>query len=536
MRLLRRTLLGTALLCMTLGLLAMAVGTVYRATTAEEDDGRRGAPRERSFSVNLILLEPVRAVPRLTAYGEVESRRTLEIRSEVGGRIIELSQNFRAGGHVSEGEILVRLDPARARTALDIALTEEAEARADVSQADAAQLLAVEELAAAEAQRDLRSQALTRQRDLRARGAATAAAEETAELSLAQAEQSLVGRRQALAQADATLERSRITLERRVISREEAARDLADTIIRAPFAGRIGEISGVLGGLVTANEQLGTLLDPGALEVAFRVSTAEFARLAAAGSAAGQPVLARLSMGAETVAIPGRVDRAGAEVGDMQSGRVLYAQLEGRQAATLRPGDFVVVEIEEPPLDNVAVIPARAISAAGELLLLGAEDRLELARVSIRRRQGDDVIVGDVPFGREAVAELLPQLGAGVKVRPIRPAAEGSAIRLDAAQRARLRALVEADAGLPEARRAALLTTLEGETVSAELVTRLEARAGTAGSATLALDAARRARLIAYVERNERMPPDVKERLLGELNGDEVPRATVERLERRMGG
>ncbi|MEL6210297.1 MAG: efflux transporter periplasmic adaptor subunit, partial [Pseudomonadota bacterium] len=50
------------------------------------------------------------------------------------------------------------------------------------------------------------------------------------------------------------------------------------------------------------------------------------------------------------------------------------------------------------------------------------------------------------------------------------------------------------------------------------------------------LDADRRARLVAFVEGNQRMPQDAKERVLAQLRQDRVPMQVVARIESRMGG
>ncbi|MEO0692003.1 MAG: efflux transporter periplasmic adaptor subunit, partial [Pseudomonadota bacterium] len=50
------------------------------------------------------------------------------------------------------------------------------------------------------------------------------------------------------------------------------------------------------------------------------------------------------------------------------------------------------------------------------------------------------------------------------------------------------------------------------------------------------LDADRRARLVAFIEANNRMPADAKERLLGQLSQPMVPARMVARIESRMGG
>ncbi len=52
----------------------------------------------------------------------------------------------------------------------------------------------------------------------------------------------------------------------------------------------------------------------------------------------------------------------------------------------------------------------------------------------------------------------------------------------------------------------------------------------------LELTDARRAKLIAFVESNQRMPSEAKARVLAQLAKDKVPARTVERIESRMGG
>ena len=51
---------------------------------------------------------------------------------------------------------------------------------------------------------------------------------------------------------------------------------------------------------------------------------------------------------------------------------------------------------------------------------------------------------------------------------------------------------------------------------------------------TIALDPERRARLVAFVEANDRMPAEAKARVLAQLQEDEVPARVVERIEERM--
>ena len=86
--------------------------------------------------------------------------------------------------------------------------------------------------------------------------------------------------------------------------------------------------------------------------------------------------------------------------------------------------------------------------------------------------------------GREVVAERTPLLGAGIRVKPLR-----------------------------------------GDGASAPVVPEM-----------LELSAERRARLVAFIEANQRIPADAKRRILDTLSKDKVPAATVERIEARIGG
>ncbi len=480
MRFAMRSLFGMMLLVLTLGLLAMAVGQITGALATRDARERGGAPaRERVFAVNVAKLEAVTARPVLTAWGDLRSARTLELRAAAGGTLVELAPGFRDGGRIAEGEALWRIDPADAETALDLARSDHAAAVAEEAEARAGLALAREERAASDRQRDLRAQALARAEDLSGRGVGTAAALEDAELALATAEQAVTGRRLALAQAEARIGRAAIAASRAAIGVAEAERRLADTVATAPFDGVLTETDAVLGRLVTVNEKLGVLLDPTALEVAFRVSNGDFARIAdAGGDVLPLAVTATLAADGTEVAVAGRIDRTGASSAAGQSGRLIYARLDTDRLGLMRPGDFMTVRVEEPLLADVAVLPATAVDAEGGLLLVGDDGRLEAARVSVLRRQGDEVIVADAPFGRDYVTERQPQLGAGILVRPLRggaPEAE-TMVRLSPERRAGLIEAVRANGRMPEEAKARILATLQGDEVPAAMVDRLESR------------------------------------------------------------
>ena len=545
MRFITRSLTGLFLLSLTLGLLVLAGSNMFRALEDRASgDQRRSRAQEREFALNVDVLNATTATPQITAYGDVESWRTLELRAAAQGQLVELTREFRDGGQVISGDRLARIDPADAEAALQLAEAGVTEAAVEQTESEDALELARDEVKASTEQRDLRAQALVRQKDLLTRGAGTSAAVETAELELSNAVQVLVGRRQALAQASTRIDRAGIELTRARINHTEAKRAVEETELKAPFDGVLSDVTAVRGRLVSTNEQLGTLIDPKALEVAFRVTSAQYARLIDEnGQLKSLPIIATLSLDGIPIEVKGTIDRAGAEVGAGQTGRLLYARLEGGGMSALRPGDFMVVSIDEPPLENVAVIPASAATNDGRILLIGEGDRLEEVQVAILRRQGDFLIVSDAPFGKEYATERLPQIGEGVKVRPVRPGdglQETEMVTLDPERRAKLVAAVEANTQMPTEIRDRLLARLQEDEVPAETVARIEERmqgeTSNASEETIELDSDRRAKLIAFVEANDRMPAEAKTRILAQLNEALVPIAIVERLESRMEG
>ena len=484
MRFLGRSLIGLFLWTLTLGLLAWAgliVSGAVQERMAQED---RAIPsRERVFAVNVQMITPATLSPTLTAIGEVESRRTLDLRVLEGGRVVALDGAFEEGGVVTAGTELVRIDPFEADANLARSRTDLREAEAEVRDAALALDLARDEVSATQSQLDLRSRALQRQRDLAARGVGTEAAIETAELAEQAAQQTLLNRRLAVAAAQARVDQAAIALERQRIALAEAERRVAETVITAPFDGTLSAISLVVGGIVAPNELVAQLVDPTQLEVAFRVSTAQYTSLLTeTGSLLNAPIEVVLDVFGADIVVGGLISRESAAVGEGQTGRLLFAQLDPN--AALRPGDFVTVRVKEPALEDVALIPAAAVSGASTVLLLTEDDRLEEQPVTVLRRQDDDVLIAASALAnRRVVTARTPLLGAGLKVRPVDNAVQAEA---------------------------------ESELVE--------------------LTDARRAKLVAFVQSNDRIPDEAKERLLAQLQQASVPARIVAQLERRLGG
>ncbi len=482
MRFLRQSMIGLFLAAVTLGMLVWAVQMIGGAVQSRMTDEPFAPPaRERVFTVNVVTAEVGTQAPVLESFGEIASRRTLELRAADGGRVVFLAEGFEDGGAVKAGDVLVRLDPADTQSALERGQSDLADAQAEARDAARGLALARDEVAAAQEQADLRVRAAQRQIDLVARGVGTTASSEIAELAASAARQAVLARRQALAQAEARVDQATTSIRRAEIALAETQRRLDDTVISAPFDGTLSGASVVEGRLVMVNERLAELIDPDDLEVSFRLSTAQFARLLDEnGAILRADVSVTLDVAGVDLEARGRVTRTSAAAGEGQTGRLVFASLDS--AVGFRPGDFVTARIQEPPLDNVIRLRSSAVDAAGTVLLLGEEDRLETARVQVVRRQGDDVLVrGDIA-GREVVEARSPLLGAGIAVKPLREGGEAARapemLELTEEHRAKLVAFVEGNKRMPDEARARVLAQLAEPMVPAKVVARIEGRMG----------------------------------------------------------
>lgn len=485
MRFIRQALIGLVLMSLALGLLGYAGYLGYETyKEVQSREARVPQARERVFTVNVRTAEPQTVTPHLTAFGEVQSRRTLDLRMAAGGQIVEISPNFVEGGIVAEGEVLVRLDDADAQSALLRTESEVSDAKFEISEAERAIALADDELLAAIEQEALRNAALARQKDLQQRGVGTTASVEAAELALSSAKQSVLSRRSGLDQANARLNQARTRLARAELANRDALRHLNDTVMRAEFEGVLSGVNLVQGGLISANERVGQLIDPSALEVAFRVSTQQYARLINEdGQLISAPAEVSLDAIGGSVTSKAVLTRDSGSIADGQTGRVLFAKLDN--AVGLKPGDFVSVKVEEPAMRFVVELPATALNAQNQVLTVGEGDRLETLDVTLMRRQGNNVLVRsrDLP-GRDVVTQQTPLLGKGIKVKVLR---EGASME-------------------PEAPKMVKLTKEKQE------------------------------ELIKAVEGNQWIPAKPKERLLTQLRSGEIKEETLKRLESRRGG
>ena len=390
-------------------------------------EARPNPPGETVHPVRVIEATYERVQPELLVYGEIVAGREAEIRAMVAGRIVELDPAYRSGAFVEAGQPFLTIDPFDYDVAVRERLADVDEARARLAELEAEIASERRLLVLLDDQIALRERDRDRVRNLVLKKQTSEKSLDDAELTLNAAAQQRVQGAQSLAVLEQRLAQQRAALDRALAQLDRAERDLADTVVSAPFAGYLQDVTIATGKRLAVGESVGRLIDSDSLEVRFELPNASYARLVAAATRSASPGRHPLSDTKVTVAwrlgggayeYTGYIDRAGAEVDSTSGGVELFARITEGPVAILRPGAFVDVAIPGVVYDDVIVLPETAVSDDAVVYVV-ENSRLVQRNVDIVRESGDEVFVrGDIEPRAAIVAEQFPAIGPGLSVDP----------------------------------------------------------------------------------------------------------------------
>lgn len=346
--------------------------------------------------VQVVSAEPQDVTLTVTTQGTVQPRREVAIVSQVGGLVVQVSEQFAEGGFFDASSELVKVEDADYQFAMR---------RAEARVADAAQLVAQEKGRNRQAAREWRDLGNAEANDLFLR---------KPQLAAAQAAQRA---------AEADLQEARLNLKR--------------TSISAPFNGRISEKHVDVGQYITPGTPVARVYDTDVVQVRLPLTDRQVALVDlplnfqdASFVAEGGAVALRARFADREWEWSGRVVRTDATI-DVDS-RVVYAVVEVekpfvRDPASDRPplsiGLFVEAEIQGRQLSQVATLPRNALRNDGSVLLVDADDRLQSRQVRVLKsnarevwvqglRQGERVVTSQPSVAVEGMAVTVRQAGS----------------------------------------------------------------------------------------------------------------------------
>ena len=310
-----------------------------------------------------VVTVPVQQKPiavQVEALGTARANEAVDVTSKTGNKVIAV--RFDEGQWVRRGQVLIELDGAQDR--------------ADLAAAEAA---LAESRSAYERSRGLYTQQAVSQSQLE------------------QIEATLKGNQARVAAAEARV---------------------ADTVIRAPFDGRVGLRRVSVGALVSPGTVITTLDDTRTMKLDFDVPEAFLAIL--------KPGLA---VAAKSIAYPeesfdGTVESVDSRVDPVTRSIKVRARLPN-PGGLLRPGMFLTVVVSREPLPGLVVPEQALVPERGEVYVFVVVDGRALRRVVAigRRTPGEVEILAGVAAGERIVIEGTQKIRDGSVVHELKPAA-----------------------------------------------------------------------------------------------------------------
>lgn len=396
--------------------LAVAVAGLYylRATKPETAPS---TAQERIWPVATVAAVPRDFAPEIKAFGQIFAGRQVELRPLVEGRVVETGPAFMEGGIVAAGELLVAIDPFDYQNASQERRAQVDEARARLGEIQADRKGALELRVRDKEQVVFRQRDVARRRRLAARGAGSEKALDDARLALSQSRQRLIERERDIARYGSRISQQKAVIDRAEVRLRQAARDLEQTRLVAPFEGFLVDVSTELGKRIGRSDRVARLIDAHRLEVRFSLSNENFGRLLAMGDWRGREIRAVWTAGDMVHNFTATIDRIQGEIDAAKGGVDLFARIVGAGPKTpLRPGAFIEVWFKDRRYQNLVRIPESALHPGSRVFVVRG-GRLVQRKVEVLVRGGNHVFIrGAFAPGAEIVVTRFAEMTAGLRV------------------------------------------------------------------------------------------------------------------------
>ncbi|MBU2551361.1 MAG: efflux RND transporter periplasmic adaptor subunit [Proteobacteria bacterium] len=316
-------------------------------------------PLVRTVKVNLGAY-----TVQVTGQGTVRPLRETSLSAQVGGKVVHVSPALVDGGTFSQGEELLRIEPADYELAVTLA-------RASVKDSESRVRLTEEEAVVAREEWRLHRSGGT------GRGVQPPP---------------LVAKEPQLAAARAKLEADRANLKK-------ARLNLERTRLTAPFDGRVSMKNVGLGQQVAPGQVLATLYSIEAAEIIVPLEDSQLAWFHVPGFTPGDdpgsPARIEASLAGRRMSWPGRVVRAEGTLDEKT--RLINVVVRVDRPYERRPplaaGLFVSLTVEGRELERVGRIPRSALRQGGLVWVVDGEDRMRFRPVKIAHTEGDFVLI-----------------------------------------------------------------------------------------------------------------------------------------------
>lgn len=373
-------------------ILLCALGLAY-GLYANKPVTRKKKPKIAVPVVETMTLKKSSENIHLQAYGSVIPARTLELRTEVDGRVVRLNKEIVPGGIVEKGEFLLEVDAVNYELLV-------VELQAEVARAEY------------ELELEKGQQVIARQ-----------------EWQLLESEIESTEASRALALREPHLKQAKIKLKAAKSKLEAAQLEVRRTKLHSPFHGLVLEESIEVGQLLNRQTPIVTLVDIDTFWVQVSLPFSQLNRIrfpsGDRSEGSGVKVIWEQDDGPSIIR-PGKLFKL---LGDLEpKGRMAQLlvslddpfNLTDNHTGKILLGSFVKVEIGAGVLEDIYVVPRVAIRD-DRIWLVDGENRLKEVKVEILWRRVDDLLISaELEPGAQLVTSRLlsPLPGTRVMTEP----------------------------------------------------------------------------------------------------------------------
>lgn len=362
--------------------IAGAVGLSKMRQPPEKNDESRPA-----ILVNAVAINPDNIVYQIKSQGMVTPKLETSLVSEVNGRVVEVAEQFVAGGFFNKGDLLVRVEQSDYLTNVKAAQAALANAQAMLAEEKARVRVAEEEW--------------------RSFTDGTAPA-----LGLRQPQ---------LASALASVQSAEAELER-------AKRDLARTEIRAPYDGMVRSRAANIGQFISRGSVLGSIVGTDVAEIRLPLTDIDMAFLTMPGAmdTEANTVTLTSTVAGQQLTWPAKLVRTEGILDERS--RVIYVVAEvtdpyqrqerGQNQPVLNFGRFVGATITGTQAEQIVKVERHLLLPGNQVLVVDKDNTLQFRQVTVDRATSEFAYIqaGLEPTDKLALSAISNPL-AGTVVR-----------------------------------------------------------------------------------------------------------------------
>lgn len=397
------------------GLILVAFIAVFMYFKATKPETQPVEIKQKVWPVNVMPVKLARLATSQSLYGQVESSSLVTVSAPVNGVVSKV--NVWEGDNIKTGQILVAMADSDLNLPLQIAKAELKDAKAQNTIENLAYEANQKRLEHEKKVLQIKRKALTRNQQLLKKNLTSQADIDASKEALVRQEFQVVGARLSVSESKARLDQMQAREDKAQANLEQAQVNVTRGVLKAPFNGRVAEVTVSEGNRVAVGGQLLSFYGLDSLELRAQIPVGQLAEVYQSLSS-GQPLFATYEINGQSFQLP--LKRLAGE--SSASGVDAFFGLPEKLKIT-RPGDVMQVSLMGAKHDNVFAVPYSALFGANRLYLL--EDN-KLRGVTVKKI-GETSVDGEVqvlvqadlaevPDGALVMTTHLPNAVSGLNV------------------------------------------------------------------------------------------------------------------------